>query len=92
MLTENVKEQNVIYQITARDLEEYSVNLICRVLDNIGKTDVRLRPKEAAELLDCSITSLWRKDKAGITHPIKTGGKSYYDFNEIMKVRDGEVG
>lgn len=92
MLIDSVKESNVIYQITARDLEEYSVNLIQKVLDNIGKAELRLRPKEAAELLDCSITSLWRKDKAGITHPIKIGGKSYYDYSEIIKVRDGEIG
>lgn len=52
--------------------------------------DDLLTPKEASDLLRCSITTLWRYEKAGKVKSLSMGGKRYYKRSELMKSLSGK--
>lgn len=51
--------------------------------------DDLLTPKEASDLLRCSITTLWRYEKAGKVKSLSMGGKRYYKRSELMESLSG---
>ena len=93
MLITEIEKKNSYFMISAADLEAYSISIINKVLNERyaeEEKDNHLKPDEAAHMLGCSISTLWRWDKAQITHPIKIGNKVFYSERELRKLLKGE--
>lgn len=47
--------------------------------------DDLITPKEASEILQCSMVTIWRYEKKGRIQPFGIGGKKYFKRSEILQ-------
>jgi excisionase family DNA binding protein len=59
-----------------------------------GRTDgnALLRPKEAAEILRCSLTTLRRLDRTGRLEAVRLYGRPRYRKSDLLALVDGDQG
>src|ERR1035437_577722 len=80
---------NVSITISANDLLEvinYTVTATRKEMEQViidEKLEVYLSPKQVAEMLDVSLTTLWRYSKCGYLVPLEVGGKRKYRKSDI---------
>ena len=81
---------NVSITISVKDLQEfvnYTITATRKELEQIiieEKSEVYLSPKQVAEILDVSLTTLWRYSKSGYLKPLEVGGKRKYRKSEVV--------
>ena len=100
-LTENPEAipGKVVLEVSPRDLQNYSENLLKKALETKGSevkpSEEYLTPNEMAEALKVSLVTIWSYDKKGITIPLRIGNLKRYrksDLEKIMQEYGGKEG
>jgi len=88
---------NLTISLTLADLNKFGEELVRKSKQNLEeilsdeKQERYLTPKQTAEMLSCSIVTLWRHDKRGILTPVYWGGLKKYKYSQIKSILNGGV-
>lgn len=80
---------NVSFTITAKDLHDvinYTVSETRKELEQLiadERSEVYMSPNEVSEMLNVSLTTLWRWSKRGYLIPLEIGGKRKYKKSDV---------
>lgn len=84
---------SVTVTLSPADLKEFGMALISEAIaqrDKLNVPESYLAPKEAAELLGVTASTLWRWGKEGYLKPVKIGRKSRYRLSEVNRIKTGK--
>ena len=80
---------NVSVTIGLEDLREFLQEVAISSTSKEVKEEKYLSADETATMLHVDKSTLWRWNKVGYLHKIKTGGKSLYKLSDINALREG---
>ncbi len=82
---------NVSFTITAKDLHDVINYTVCETRKELEqliadeRSEVYMSPNEVSEMLNVSLTTLWRWSKRGYLIPLEIGGKRKYKKSDVKK-------
>lgn len=88
--------QQIIYQVSQADLQEFAMTLITQTKKELeaeivaSKTERYLSSSEVTEILRVDPSTLWRWSKRSYLVPISIGGKKRYKYSDIKNLLEGE--
>jgi hypothetical protein len=84
-----LQNQNVTISITGEQLAEFASQLLNgarEIYETKQDPEQYITRKQAAQMLDVDLSSLWRWDKQEYLQPVSIGGKRRYKLSDINRL------
>jgi hypothetical protein len=88
-IQEILMRQNIIVSLTGEQLNDFANQILsgARAIYEIKEQpEEYLTRRQAAEMLDVDLSTLWRYDKQGYLCPVYIGGKRKYKLSDINRI------
>jgi hypothetical protein len=94
-IQEILMQQNIIVSLTGEQLNELAEQILSgarSIYEKKEQPEQYLTRKQAAEMLDCDLSTLWRWNNENYLCPVEIGGKRKYKLSEVNKIlRKGDT-
>ena len=84
-----IKQQNIIISLTGEQLSEFATQILNGargIYEKVEQPEQYITRKQAAQMLDVDLSSLWRWDKQAYLQPVSIGGKRRYKLSDINRI------
>ncbi|GHV09841.1 hypothetical protein FACS1894162_1420 [Bacteroidia bacterium] len=94
-IQEILMQQNIIVSLTVEQLGDFANQILSgarTIYEKKEQPEQYLTRKQAAEILDVDLSTLWRWNNEKYLCPIEIGGKRKYKLSEVNKIlRKGDA-
>ena len=88
-LQELIKEQNITISVTGEQLSEFAYQILngarC-IYEKVEEPEQYITRKQAAQMLNIDISSLWRWNREKYLCPVSVGGRRRYKLSDINRI------
>ena len=91
-LSDLIKEQNITISVTGEQLSEFATQILNGargIYEKVEEPEKYLTRKQAAQMLDVDLSTLWRWNNEKYLQTVEIGGKRRYKLSDVERILKG---